>query len=261
MAFAREIFQKIKLKIRFQQSNKEADSHYTILGNTLVRVSNHCTWMYVWDNYFEQHPEHKGMPIVSIVFEDSGNTFSEENLVLKRLRRPIKVMEYVYPISGNPKYIGGAEIKLIIQALSKISGGIYTDLTNKCQSPILRVSKNPQLSPSAETKTENKQYTNMNKKLIRLTESDLHRVIKESVYKILNESCWYGDTKPFETIYRAAQEIVDKLEYVNDNEYEEWGDDYRYSSMYDWAKRVANDAEYYIRNHSSNVSINGGEDW
>ena len=30
-------------------------------------------------------------------------------------------------------------------------------------------------------------YYNMNKKLIRLTESDLHRIVKESVQKILNE--------------------------------------------------------------------------
>lgn len=37
-------------------------------------------------------------------------------------------------------------------------------------------------------KTENKQYNNMNKKLIRLTESDLHRIVKESVNKILIES-------------------------------------------------------------------------
>lgn len=37
-------------------------------------------------------------------------------------------------------------------------------------------------------KTENKQYNNMNKKLIRLTESDLHRIVKESVEKILRES-------------------------------------------------------------------------
>lgn len=33
---------------------------------------------------------------------------------------------------------------------------------------------------------ENKQY-NMNKKLIRLTESDLHRIVKESVKTILRE--------------------------------------------------------------------------
>jgi hypothetical protein len=37
------------------------------------------------------------------------------------------------------------------------------------------------------TETESKQYTNMNKKLIRLTESDLHRIVKESVNRILSE--------------------------------------------------------------------------
>ena len=36
---------------------------------------------------------------------------------------------------------------------------------------------------------ENKQY-NMNKKLIRLTESDLHRIVKESVNKVLTELDW-----------------------------------------------------------------------
>lgn len=39
---------------------------------------------------------------------------------------------------------------------------------------------------------ENKQY-NMNKKLIRLTESDLHRIVKKSVNKILRESQFMSD--------------------------------------------------------------------
>ncbi len=46
-----------------------------------------------------------------------------------------------------------------------------------------------QLQPM-KLKTENKQYktnTNMNKKLIRLTEQDLHRIVKESVNRILSE--------------------------------------------------------------------------
>lgn len=38
--------------------------------------------------------------------------------------------------------------------------------------------------------TENKRYTNMNKKLIRLTESDLHKIVKESVDKVLTELDW-----------------------------------------------------------------------
>ena len=50
MAYEREIFQKIEEKIRFQRANKGSDSHHTILGNTIVRISNHCTWMKVWDD-------------------------------------------------------------------------------------------------------------------------------------------------------------------------------------------------------------------
>ena len=57
MAYAREIFIAIKQKIRFQQADKEADSHYTVLGNTLVRISNHCTWMKIWDNYLQKNPQ------------------------------------------------------------------------------------------------------------------------------------------------------------------------------------------------------------
>ena len=35
-------------------------------------------------------------------------------------------------------------------------------------------------------------YRNMNKKLIRLTESDLHRIVRESVNKVLNEAYTAG---------------------------------------------------------------------
>ena len=100
------------------------------------------------------------------------------------------------------------------------------------------------------------------KQVIRLTEGDLHRIIKESVNKVLTESCWYGDTKPFETIYQMADKIVNSLEArVTDENYEEWGDDFSYGRMYEWAKRVKDDAEEYIHCNSQFTSINGGEDW
>lgn len=43
---------------------------------------------------------------------------------------------------------------------------------------------------------ENKKLNIMLKKLIRLTESDLHRIIKESVNNMLNEEYWQGDINP-----------------------------------------------------------------
>lgn len=96
---------------------------------------------------------------------------------------------------------------------------------------------------------------------IRITENELKQIVAESVKKILKEDTWYGDTKPFEIIYNAADQIVQKLNYVNDNDYDEAGDDYSYRRMYDWAVKVRDDAEYFIRENSSNTSINGGEDW
>ena len=46
------------------------------------------------------------------------------------------------------------------------------------------------------------------RQVIRLNESQLKRVVSEAVKKVLNESCWYGDTKPFIAIYNAASEIM-----------------------------------------------------
>ena len=191
MAFSREIIKKVLQYVRFRvPQTEEKNSYYTEIGNTLVRVSNHCTWLYRWDEILEKNPKWKGKPIVSIVFEDSGNTFSNKCLVLRRFRmKPIKVMEYVYPLQGNPQFITPQDERLIINGIKQIQGGKYTDLTNKCSEPILRISQNPPDVPPTKTmnNNENKQYNNMNKKLIRLTESDLHRIVKESVNRILKE--------------------------------------------------------------------------
>lgn len=53
-----------------------------------MRLSNHCTRLYVWDDILEKNPKWKGLPIVSIVFEDIEVTFNEvEYLTLKRFRK------------------------------------------------------------------------------------------------------------------------------------------------------------------------------
>ena len=99
---------------------------------------------------------------------------------------------------------------------------------------------------------------------IRLSKSDLHRVINESVRKVLRESCWYGDTKPFEQIIDAANKIMQHFEYANAEDYDPWdgcdGADLA-PQIYQWAEKVADDAGYYMRSHSSNTPVNGGEDW
>ena len=96
MAFSREIIKKVLEYVRFRvPQTEEKNSYCTEIGNTLVSVSNHCTWLYRWEEILEKNPKWKGKPIVSIVFEDSGNTFSNKCLVLQKFRvKPIKVMEY-----------------------------------------------------------------------------------------------------------------------------------------------------------------------
>ena len=186
MAFSREIIKKVLQYVQFRVPvTEEKDSYYTQIGDTLVRLSNHCTRLYIWDDILEKNPKWKGLPIVSIVFEDTEVTFNEvECLTLKRVRKkPIKVNEYVYNLQGNPQFLTPQYEKLIIQSIKNINEGQYKDTTNKCSPPQVRISRNPI--------NENKEYkTNINmakKQVIRLTEGDLHRIIKESVNRILNE--------------------------------------------------------------------------
>lgn len=78
-------------------------------------------------------------------------------------------------------------------------------------------------------KIENKQYNNMDKKLIRLTESDLHRIVKESVKKVLNERT-FGDEimkKPYLDLMDAINNfdnVVHQLYYEKDmNKLQDFG--------------------------------------
>ena len=99
MAYSREIIKKFLQNVRFRiPTTEEKDSYYSETGNTLIRVSNHCTRLRVWDYMLEKNPKWKGKPIISIVFEDGENTFDDNDcLELNRYRmKPIKVKEYVY---------------------------------------------------------------------------------------------------------------------------------------------------------------------
>lgn len=205
MAFAREIFVQIKNKIPFKQSEKEKDSHYAYVGNSIVRISNHCTWMYIWDEILEQNPKDKGKPIISLVFEDEGSTFDERCLLLKRFRKnPIKVQEFVFPIHGNGQYISSEDIKYIIESLFAVQqGGIYKDRTGKCEF-FQRISKSPEDSgsvPQQQITNENKQYRNTTttmkkKQTIKLNEGcavqlpEKYRGIEYEIRKELSQ--WYN---------------------------------------------------------------------
>ena len=74
-----------------------------------------------------------------------------------------------------------------------------------------------------QTKNESK---NMNKKLIRLTESDLHRVINESVKRILRESADDSTNPEYykvlqdgnaQNMFAQIQQALRQLDYATDN--------------------------------------------
>ena len=215
MAYSREIIKKVLQYVRFRvPQTEQKNSYYTEIGNTLVRISNHCTRLRVWDEILEKNPKWKGKPIISIVFEDDEATFDEVDcLVLKRFRmKPIKVTEYVYLLQGDPQFITPQDERLIISGIKQVQGGKYTDLTNKCSEPILRVSQNPPSVPPNNQELNTEQY--MDKKLIRLTESDLHKIVKESVNKILNET---KKKDPMQQWFKDMDDIQkhrDNMEYI-----------------------------------------------
>lgn len=100
-----------------------------------------------------------------------------------------------------------------------------------------------------------------NKKTI--NEAQLKAIINKVVRNVLNESTLYGDIKPFEEIYRAANQIMDRFQYTQENDYEDMSDDGSGTDfyVYQWAKKVAEDADYYLNCHSTFRPINGGENW
>ena len=95
-------------------------------------------------------------------------------------------------------------------------------------------------------------------KKIQLTEQELHKIVKESVNKILKEEyVWWGNTEPLETIMKACGDITrGKNESDLEDEYDRASFD-----LSQWATRVYEEAEEWMHYNAHNTPINGGEDW
>lgn len=124
--------------------------------------------------------------------------------------------------------------------------------------------------------TNNKKNIKEHKSL-NISENELRSAIREACSKVLgdnknkivenktlNESCWYGNLKPFKAIQNAAFQIMKNFEYVNNEDYEPDDDcdgrDLSYD-IYQWAKRIEEEADRWITKNSDNTPINGGENW
>lgn len=101
-------------------------------------------------------------------------------------------------------------------------------------------------------------YRNMNKKLIRLTESDLHRIVKESVNRVLTELDW----KTYMNAARARQaqgksDKASNLEAYSNQQFQKqhFGDSWAYGSHEDVSPANDTGVNALLR---GNVNMNGG---
>lgn len=175
---------------------------YTIEGNRLLqaRISNHGTWLSTWYNkdydpsyainfcvVFSENGEYDSNVSVDMDIKDK-----KENVVGQK--KSFEVIQYVY----NCQLLEINDATLINQAVQSIwqNKGFVAPLANTHKhAKVYKLRPNQTI----ETIIENKEYktnTNMAKKqVIRLTEGDLHRIIKESVNNILSNICKYLITK------------------------------------------------------------------
>ena len=166
---------------------------YTIEGNRPLqaRVSNHGTWLWTW---YDKDYDPSYAINFCVVFSENGAydsdvsvdmTIKDERGNIIGQKKPFEVIQYVY----NCQLLDINDATLINQQVQSIwrNKGFNDPFANTPKhAKVLKLKPNEPI----EQIVENKQYnsnTNMNKKLIRLTESDLHRIIKESVNKVLNE--------------------------------------------------------------------------
>ena len=176
---------------------------YTIEGNRPLqaRVSNHGTWLWTWYDkdydpsyaintcvvYSENGEDKSDVSVDMEIKDEEGNVVGE--------RKSFEVTQYVY----NCQILDDNDAALINQAVQNIwqNKGFKDPLVNTHKHAKVMILR-PNETPEIITETK---YTNMNKKQIRLTESDLKQIVKESVNKILSEA--YG-TMPKDDIKRAA---------------------------------------------------------
>ena len=117
----------------------------------------------------------------------------------------VRLDEYVYY---------GKNIAQVENPLSQIVNGIIEFLQNGKYEDTTGVA----LKNTSPITTENKELNcnlNMNKKLIRLTESDLHRIVKESVKNVLREDFDSADSQ--QMLWLKSKQILKKYFGKNPN--------------------------------------------
>ena len=179
----------------FKPNRKDTSYYrtYTIEGNRPLqaRVSNHGTWLWTW---YDKDYDPSYAINFCVVFSENGEYDSdvsvdmdikdEEGNVIGQ-KKSFEVIQYIY----NCQLLDINDATLINQQVQSIwqNRGFKDPLADTYKhAKVVKLKPNEEPEMIIEKKQLNT-YLNMSKKLIRLTENDLHKIIKESVNKILNE--------------------------------------------------------------------------
>ena len=250
------------------KSNSNDSSYYrtyTIEGNRPLqaRISNHGTWLWTWYDkqydpsyaintcvvYSENGEDNSNIEVDMRIVDKDGNVIGE--------KKPFEVTQYVY----NCQLLDENDSILINQAVQNIwqNKGYKDPLANTpkhARVMILRPNEEPEII------TENKTRYNMNK-LIRLTESDLHRIVKESVQRILKETRLDYDEDNFSGTYsRNADNTIPYQGKLFAFDVDDRGKIYKYGQQpIDVISQCESEAERYGQGHCSVETYESEEDY
>lgn len=97
----------------------------------------------------------------------------------------VQLSEYVY-VEDRMTTVDSPLSQIALSLVGYLTNGKYVDTTGVAI---------PHTSPQTNDNNQLNCNLNMNKRLIRLTESDLHRIVKESVNRILRENADYAEVR------------------------------------------------------------------
>ena len=201
-----EIIREILKSISFRNTDIESDSHYLLNTNRRgrpiqIRVSNHGTYLRTWVDLANGKDSQMRLVDpsisinISIVFVDAGNNLTKDCIdpncdncaqaickpsIVKGItskNRQYSVLQYTY----QSEMINNRYLKSIINAINRASiGGRYIDPLNSLQLKRAKVKS----MTSHDILTEENNNINLQFKMkqrIRLTEGDLHRIIRNCI--------------------------------------------------------------------------------
>lgn len=199
--------------------------------------------------YSENGEDNSNIEVDMKIVDKDGNIIGE--------KKPFEVTQYVY----NCQLLDENDSILINQAVQNIwqNKGYKDPLANTPKHARVMI-----LRPNEESEiiTENKTRYNMNK-LIRLTESDLHRIVQESVQRILKETRLDYDEDNFSGRYsRNADNTIPYQGKLFAFEIDDRGKIYKYGQQpIDVISQCESEAERYGHGHCSVETYESEEDY